>query len=120
MNELESLFKQQTGEKLLSKEELSASGSNRRYFRLESKSTSLIGVAGTSTEENKAFIEMAKHFGYTYFLKWNGMLHDLKFNDGEVEQVAWFDLVTLESKIEAGEFCNTITETVKRYLFEKY
>lgn len=63
MNELESLFKQQTGEKLLSKEELSASGSNRRYFRLESKSTSLIGVAGTSIEENKAFIEMAKHFG---------------------------------------------------------
>jgi len=62
MNELETLFKQQTHEKLLSKEELSASGSNRRYFRLESKNTSIIGVEGTSIEENMAFIEMAKHF----------------------------------------------------------
>ncbi|MDD3322837.1 MAG: RNase adapter RapZ [Paludibacter sp.] len=62
MNELESLFKQYTNEKLLSKEELSASGSNRRYFRLESKNHSIIGVEGTSIEENHAFIEMALHF----------------------------------------------------------
>ena len=62
MQELEKLFQELTHEKLLSKEELSASGSNRRYFRLESKKTSLIGVEGTSIEENKAFIEMAKHF----------------------------------------------------------
>jgi len=62
MKELENLFQQLTKEKLLSKEELSASGSNRRYFRLESKKTSLIGVEGTSIDENKAFIEMAKHF----------------------------------------------------------
>ena len=62
MTELETLFKQLTHEKLLSKEELSASGSNRRYFRLESKNTSLIGVEGTSVEENKAFIAMANHF----------------------------------------------------------
>lgn len=62
MNELEILFQQYTGEKLLSKDELSASGSNRRYFRLESKKTSIIGVAGTSIDENRAFIQMAKHF----------------------------------------------------------
>jgi aminoglycoside/choline kinase family phosphotransferase len=62
MNELETLFQQYTHEKILSKEELSASGSNRRYFRLESKKTSLIGVAGTSIEENNAFIEMSNHF----------------------------------------------------------
>jgi aminoglycoside/choline kinase family phosphotransferase len=62
MNELETLFKEQTNDKLLSNEELSASGSNRRYFRLKGKKTSLIGVEGTSKEENKAFIEMAKHF----------------------------------------------------------
>ncbi len=62
MNELETLFQQHTQEKLLSKEELSASGSNRRYYRLESKKTSLIGVEGTSVEENKAFIVMADHF----------------------------------------------------------
>jgi aminoglycoside/choline kinase family phosphotransferase len=62
MNELDLLFKQYTHEKLLSKEELSASGSNRRYFRLEGKTTSIIGVEGTSIEENRAFIAMAKHF----------------------------------------------------------
>ena len=62
MQELESLFQQLTHEKPVSKEELSASGSNRKYFRLISKSNSLIGVEGTSVEENKAFIEMAKHF----------------------------------------------------------
>ncbi|MEI7504081.1 MAG: RNase adapter RapZ [Paludibacter sp.] len=62
MNELETLFKQHTNEKLLSNEELSASGSNRRYFRLKGKKTSLIGVEGTSIEENKAFIQMANHF----------------------------------------------------------
>ena len=62
MNELETLFKQHTNEKLVSITELSASGSNRRYFRLEGEKTSLIGVEGTSIDENKAFIQMAKHF----------------------------------------------------------
>ena len=62
MNELESLFQQFTGEKVLLKEELSASGSHRRYFRLESKHFSIIGVEGTSIEENRAFIEMDKLF----------------------------------------------------------
>ena len=62
MNELETLFQDYTHDKLLSKVELSASGSNRRYFRLESKKNSLIGVEGTSLDENKAFIEMATHF----------------------------------------------------------
>lgn len=62
MDELENLFRQYTTEKILSKEELSASGSNRRYFRLESKNTSVIGVSGTSIEENNAFLYMADHF----------------------------------------------------------
>lgn len=62
MNELQTLFEQYTHEKMLNKEELSASGSNRKYFRLESKNYSIIGVEGPSVEENTAFIEMAKHF----------------------------------------------------------
>ncbi len=63
MNELQTLFERHTQEKMLNKEELSASGSNRKYFRLESKNHSIIGVEGPSVEENIAFIEMAKHFG---------------------------------------------------------
>jgi len=62
MQELEILFQQQTQEKPVSKKELSASGSNRRYYRLKSENTTLIGVEGTSVEENKAFIFMANHF----------------------------------------------------------
>ncbi len=62
MGELELLFKQYCGDKLLSKEELSASGSNRKYYRLESKKHSIIGVEGTSVEENRAFVAMAQHF----------------------------------------------------------
>ena len=44
--------------------ELPSSGSNRRYFRLSDTdgSKNLIGVLGTSQEENAAFIYMARHF----------------------------------------------------------
>lgn len=62
MTELEKLFLQYTSQKPLNVIELSASGSNRRYFRLKSESATLIGVEGTSVEENRAFISMAKHF----------------------------------------------------------
>lgn len=41
--------------------ELPSSGSNRRYFRLSGRE-SVIGVCGTSVEENKAFLYMADHF----------------------------------------------------------
>ncbi len=62
MNELETLFLQFTGEEALTSTELSASGSNRKYFRIAGKSNTVIGVEGTSVEENNAFIQMAKHF----------------------------------------------------------
>ena len=62
MSELATLFLQFTGEEPMSSIELSASGSNRRYFRLLSKSNRVIGVEGTTVEENRAFIQMAKHF----------------------------------------------------------
>ena len=44
--------------------ELPSSGSNRRYFRLNETdgSDNVIGVLGTSKEENDAFIYMARHF----------------------------------------------------------
>ena len=42
-------------------EEMPASGSTRRYFRLLGNPT-LIGVSGESLEENRAFLYMAEHF----------------------------------------------------------
>jgi aminoglycoside/choline kinase family phosphotransferase len=62
MYELELLFKQHTHQNPISIEELSASGSNRRYFRLKGENNSFIGVEGTSMDENRAFIVMTNHF----------------------------------------------------------
>ncbi len=42
-------------------QELPSSGSNRRYFRLTGPK-SIVGVSGTSKDENEAFLYMAAHF----------------------------------------------------------
>lgn len=62
MTELAALYKQIKHEDPVRMVELSASGSNRRYFRLYGKNSSIIGVEGTSVEENRAFIAMCIHF----------------------------------------------------------
>ena len=58
---LQKLYQQHTGISAESIEAMTGSGSNRRYFRLRG-AQNLIGVYGTSTEENKAFLYMAEHF----------------------------------------------------------
>ena len=58
---LAQLYQSYTGEAPTSIEPLPGAGSNRKYFRLKGKE-SLIGVYGTSTEESRAFIYMARHF----------------------------------------------------------
>ena len=115
MNELETLFQQQTNEKLLSKEELSASGSNRRYFRLESKKTSLIGVEGTSLEENKAFIEMANHF-YNQGLPVPRFLaqtsNGLFYIQEDLGDILLFDAIAEGRK--TGVFCESEKEILRK------
>ena len=59
--ELKKLYCTYTGHEPGTIEELPSSGSNRRYFRLTGTPT-LIGVSGTSLEENQAFLYMADHF----------------------------------------------------------
>ena len=59
---LRPLFESYTGKKLTEIQELPASGSNRRYFRLKSDDLSLIGAVGTNLQENHSFIYLAKHF----------------------------------------------------------
>ena len=58
---LQKLYQQHTGALADEIIEMPASGSNRRYFRLTGVQ-SLIGVYGTSAEENEAFLYMADHF----------------------------------------------------------
>jgi aminoglycoside/choline kinase family phosphotransferase len=59
--ELQTLYRTYTGQRADTIDELPSSGSNRRYFRLYGSKT-LIGVYGTSIEENRAFLYMAAHF----------------------------------------------------------
>jgi len=41
---------------------ITASGSNRKYYRLTEGNTSVVGVVGNSIDENKAFVKLARHF----------------------------------------------------------
>ena len=61
-NILRPLFESYTGRQLADIQELASSGSHRRYFRLTGGNLSLIGVIGTSLEENRCFVTMARHF----------------------------------------------------------
>jgi aminoglycoside/choline kinase family phosphotransferase len=60
-DELHKIYYSYTGSRAKEINELPSSGSNRRYFRITGNKT-LIGVNGTSQEENGAFIYMANHF----------------------------------------------------------
>lgn len=60
MKELQQLFHLYTGSKAETCQQLTAEGSPRRYYRLTSGGTSLIGAVGTSSEENEAFANIAK------------------------------------------------------------
>ncbi len=62
MKSLSKLFQEYTGKLATEQTQLSASGSNRKYYRLTGEDTSVIGVQGTSQAENEAFLYMAKHF----------------------------------------------------------
>ncbi len=59
---LAQLFQQHTGSMPEDITQLSASGSNRRYFRLKGAEQTLVGVQGTSQAENDAFLYMTQHF----------------------------------------------------------
>ena len=59
---LQLLFEQFTGVQPESLEEISASGSHRRYFRMRGGDVSVIGVIGTDFDENRAFITLDRLF----------------------------------------------------------
>lgn len=56
------LFIDKFGVEPLSVVKLSGAGSNRVYYRLSGDDMSVIGVVGTSVEENRAFVALAKAF----------------------------------------------------------
>lgn len=63
MEELNRLYKKIIGKDAALCEALPGAGSNRQYYRMrDSDGNSLIGVVGTSREENHAFCYLARHF----------------------------------------------------------
>lgn len=63
MEKLIALYKQWSGEKPAGVEKLPDSGSNRIYYRFTAHSRqTVIGVVGTSRDENHAFVYLTNHF----------------------------------------------------------
>lgn len=63
MDRLADLYCQYRGAAPQKAEKLAGAGSNREYWRLTSADgTTLIGVVGTSREENDSFVYLARHF----------------------------------------------------------
>ena len=63
MKQLKSLFEQHFHSSPVEVEELPKAGSNRQYYRLtHADGHTVIGVVGTSRDENHAFLYLARHF----------------------------------------------------------
>ena len=60
MEKLQLLFRQHVGREAESCQQLTADGSPRRYYRLGAEGGTMIGAVGTSAEENRAFVAIAR------------------------------------------------------------
>lgn len=69
MKQLVDLYKKWAGHEPDHVEKLPGAGSNRAYYRLtDSEGSTVIGVVGTSREENHAFIYLCRHFRNAIYL----------------------------------------------------
>ena len=63
MKELLELYRTWKGAEAVNVEKLAGAGSNREYYRLtDDAGSAVIGVIGTSRDENHTFVYLAKHF----------------------------------------------------------
>jgi len=62
IEEVKQLYKEWKGQEPVSLDVLPISGSERRYFRLHDKNSSVIGTYGANIKENETFIYFSKHF----------------------------------------------------------
>ena len=63
MHQLVKLYKEWSGAEPAMTEQLPVAGSNRVYYRMTAQDgTTVVGVIGTSRDENHAFIYLCKHF----------------------------------------------------------
>ena len=63
MQQLSELYLKWCGSKPYDIQKMPGAGSNRQYYRLlDAQGNTVIGVVGTSSEENNAFVYLARHF----------------------------------------------------------
>lgn len=62
VDSIKALYKRWRGEEAVSLDVLPQSGSERRYFRLHGKNSSVIGTYGANIKENETFIYFSLHF----------------------------------------------------------
>jgi len=63
MHQLLKLYKTWSGQEPAKTEQLPVAGSNRVYYRLTAQDgSSVVGVIGTSRDENHAFVYLCRHF----------------------------------------------------------
>jgi len=101
INQLKILYKDWAKEEVLTVSPLTASGSNRKYFRITSKDKSAIGVFNSDKRENEAFIYFTKHFHKKGLNVPKLFAHQLKGNIYLLEDLGD---TTLYSLVEKGNY----------------
>lgn len=59
---LSALYKQWSGEEMITQTQLPVSGSDRRYYRMVGRDSQVIGAWNDDVSENHAFLTLAEHF----------------------------------------------------------
>ncbi len=118
-NKLIKLFEKWAGEPHTEFYPLPPSGSEREYFRIKSKSKSVIGVFNPDKKENKAFLTFSKHFKSKNLNVPEIYARDLRNNIYLEEDLGDTTLFAfLRALRKNGEFPQEVFEIYKRVLEE--
>ena len=97
MEQLLELYKNWKGSNPSNVEKLAGAGSNREYYRMfDEDGDTVIGVIGTSRDENHAFIYLAKHFEndvYLYHISSAVSADELCYLQSDLGNTSLFDAI---------------------------
>ena len=113
---LKTLFRQTVGCDADSLRPLTPAGSNRRYYRLQAGDISLVGVVGTSIEENEAFlaIDSQLHRASIHVPEVRAVSDDKRcYLQEDLGDVSLFSLIQQDG-VEAPHVWALLTETMRQ------
>ena len=116
-DQLRELFRHYAGREAESVTRLTAAGSNRAYYRLASGAGTVVGVEGTNTDENAAFLGIGRHLHgkglpvpEILAVSDDGMYYLLQ----DLGDVSLFD--TLKEARESGRYTESQTELLEKVI----